>query len=250
MNIKKYLVSNEDDAKFFSNMLQYCWLDPNNGWENSQEILKYYLRTENYPFIDTPKNNQVSLYIAFSSRHEDLFNILISSKRLKNKNYSLKDLNRFMASDEGIENIIFSILEQISKKSQSCFDLSDNKAKKSFLQSASDYFVFNIENSFGKERDSLSKLDRFIEFTKCKFYKNENQILHNLLMMDIHNGFTHLYESLKNSTQKEMMLNFQRNPLNPTYSEETEEFLIKLKLKYSLENTLSKKVLLHKKNKI
>ncbi len=250
MNIKKYLISNEDDAKLFSNMLQSFWVDPNNGWENCEEILKYYLRAENYPFIDTQKNNQVSLYIAFSSRHEDLFNILVSSKRLKNKNYALKDLNRFMASDEGMENIIFSILEQISKKSQSCFDLSDNKAKKSFLQSASDYFVFNIENSFGNERGSLSKLDKFIEITKCKFYKNENQILHNLLIMDIHNGFTHLYESLKNSTQKEMMLKFQRNPLNPTYSEETEEFLSKLTLQLSLHNSLLKKNTKIKKNKI
>ncbi len=251
MKTTNYTISNEEEGKLFNRLLNSYWVDSNNSYSNSEEILKYYLRTENYSYIDTKNNNQIALYIAFSAKNEDLFGVLINSPRLKNKNYSLRDLNRFMASDEGMDNILFSILEQISLKGKGAFDLSDTKSKKLFIQSSSDYFAYNVENAFGNEQLSFDKLDKFIKLTKCKFYKNENQILHNMLMMDISNGFMHLYESTKNKSQKEMMLNFQRNPLNPTYNEETEYFLSRLKLNLHLSTTVKPKNLTKtKKNKI
>lgn len=248
--MNKYKIENIEEANSFNRMLHSFWVDSNNSWENSEEILKYYLRQENYSFIDTKQNNQISLYIAFSARNDDLFNLLVNNKNLKNKNYSLQDLNRFMASDEGLDNIIFCILENISIKNESSFDLTELKSKKIFIQSACDYFVFNLELNSENNQQNFKNLDKFIKITKCKFYKNEYQILNNLLLFDTTNGFLHLFDSTKNIKQKNSMLNFERNSVTTNYSQETEEFLEKLKLNFFLSQNLNIKLNQEKQTKM
>lgn len=245
----KYIITTDSEAKNFNRLLHSCWVDNTNAYYSSEEILKYYIRKENFPLIDTQQNNQISFYIGFSAANEDLIHLLIHNKNLKNKNYSLKELGRFVASDEGLSNILMDMVENIGFKNSS-FDVSDTKAKKMFIQATCDYFVYNIETSFGDEVGTIKRLHKFIELSKCNFKKNEYQILHNLLSMDITNGFLSLLDKATTLKQQMDILNFQRNPLQPKYSEETEIFLEKLKLKMSLSQELKPNKVTTRKNKI
>lgn len=234
-----YKITNEEEAKNFNQMLHGFWIDNSCNFENAETILNYYIRKDNFYLIDTKQNNQISFYIGFAAGNYDLIHLLINNKDLKNKNFNISDLSRFYPSDEGLKPILFLIIEDI-KKETSVFDTSSKKNNKKFLTSCSDYFVYNIENSFGDEIATRKDLYNFITASKCKFYKNEYNILNTLLTNDSTELFFELYCKLKTSKQQKEMLFFTKNPFSPSYTEYTQNFLNSLQLKFNLENNLVK----------
>ncbi len=194
-----YQVTNSEEAKRFNNILRSFWTD-NSIEENAETILQFYLRTKNYEFIDTKNNNQIAFFIGFSAKNEELINLLIFSNTLKNKEYSVKDISSFYASQEGLDNILLNITENL--KSDNCsFDKSSRKAVNSFYQSCVDYFVANLENEYGDPVKTKNNLFSFIKLTKLKVDDNQHNILIRLLSYDGADVLTELYEKSKKKDQ-------------------------------------------------
>lgn len=242
MILDTYQVTNSEEAKEFNNLLRSLWTD-HSVYENAQTILEFYSKPQNYFFIDTPNNNQIAFFIGFSGQNDDLIDLLIHSKELKNKNYSVKDISDFYASQEGMENILLMITENL--KSDDCaFDRSSRKAIQSFYQSCVDYFVANLENEYGNPVKTKYNLFAFIKLSKLKVDDNQHNILTRLLSYDGGDVFMELYEKSKKKDQfiehvkKEFGDKDEVTLENDRLSPQTQRVLSSLLLKHQLGNDL------------
>ncbi len=235
-----YNVTNAEEAKRFNDILRAFWTD-NSIEENAETILQFYLRTNNYQFIDTKNNNQIAFFIGFTAKNEELINLLTYSNLLKNKNYSIKDISNFYASEEGLENILLNILDNLN--SDNCaFDKSSRKAITMFKQSCSDYFVYNLENEYGDPVATKNNLLKFIKIAKVKLEDNQYNIITRLLENEQASIFLEIYEKVKN---KDSFIDKVHQSLNSEHSaelsEEAKKTFDSIYLKHTLNNNLGKK---------
>ncbi len=236
-----YQVTNSEEAKRFNDILRSFWTD-NPIEENAETILQFYLRTSNYEYIDTKNNNQIAFFIGFSAKNEELINLLTYSNLLKNKGYSIKDIANFYPSDDGLNNILFSILENLNDNN-CAFDKSSRKAITMFKQSCSDFFVYNLENDFGDPIKTKEELLKFIKITKVKLEDNQYNIVTRLLENEQPNIFLEIYEKVKNKNSFIEKIHKSLNSENHTVelSEEAKRVFDSIYLKHTLHNNLSKK---------
>lgn len=236
-----YIIKNNEEAHNFSMLLNSFWSDfPSN--ENAEIILNYYLRSDNYIYIDNIKNNQIAFLIGFSTKNEDLVNLLICSNKLENRIFSLKDISNFYANDYGLNNILMNIVENLNSKN-CLFDKSSMKVMNEFKKSVLDYFVYNIDSLDSTYDKTKFDLFEFLKLGKVKFEEDQFNVMTKLLESNHQNVFLELYqkinkknlliEIINNKVQSENYYNF--------FPEESKKLLDSLYLKNQLSANLIEK---------
>ena len=222
--MSEHLITNEEEARKFKNQLDAYWMDLATSGRYSEHIQKFYRIDRNLPFIDNYINNDRAAILALCCSDYDFFEFLLTSDKIKNKKYSLKNLVLTLAKHEDInKECIFLVIDCFENKKEIFEDIKA-KTKKIFIESCISYFTRN-ENFYDSNQNFLNKHeDFFFDFLKkyrVNPYENKYNLIGSLIAHNRIHTLDTLIDKAKNDEDKEKIL-YHQYSLSP---KEVHEFL-------------------------
>jgi hypothetical protein len=139
------LITNQEQAQSFKNLLDSYWMDTCTSYSNSETIREFYSIKENLPFIDNEINNGRAATLALSSSDPDLFNLLLTSSDIKHKKYSLDTLALTIGKQSHISPECTLMLIDNVENNKDVFVEYKLRTKRIFIKSCIEYFINNMD---------------------------------------------------------------------------------------------------------
>jgi hypothetical protein len=203
------LITNQEESKSFSNLLNAYWMDMASSHTYSNDIYNYYKIDENLPFIDTEVNNSRAAILAMGCNDYDFCEFLLTSDKLKNKKHSLVHLAGTLEKNKYIdEKFAFLLLDCLENKTEMFTDYR-LKTKKKLIGSCIEFLIGSGDLMDSEDNFVYKHQDEFLGLLK-KFKINPYEEKYHIIESLISNGriktLDYLIDSAKKDVDKEKIL--------------------------------------------
>jgi hypothetical protein len=189
------LITNEEQAKSFKNLLDSYWMSNCTSYGNSEIIREFYSIKENLPFIDNEINNSRAATLALSSSDPDLLTLLFTSQDIHHKKYSLDTLALTIGKQFHINPECTLMLIDNVENNKAVFVEYKLRTKRIFVKSCIEYFISNID--FLDQHE-----DYFFDFIK-KYKVNPYVVESPIASLMLENGRIKAFDRLIDQATKD-----------------------------------------------